>query len=103
MEPPRNGERPMERPKLTHVAIRLDGVTHSLPAPHRHADIISMMFRADRELEYERLEREGTFGFVDESGRFLSRQQALISARVNDQIIDETKVMHGSLFSEGVW
>lgn len=92
-----------DRPKLTHVAIRLKGEVHSLPEPNRHADIVYGLIRKDPELDYVTIEHAGEFGFLDANGRFLNRHQAFINAELNDQIKDETKVIRCMLFSEAVW
>jgi len=93
----------MERPRITHVAIRFRDKVHSLPEPNRHADIIYTMIREDKELDYMDIDRDGEFGFLDATGRFLTRKQATVSADLNDQVKDRTKVLLGQLYSEALW
>ena len=93
----------MDRPRLTHVAIRYNGRVTALPEPNRHSDIVYKLIREDPEIEYWKIELDGEFGFLDGSGRFLNRKQALVSADINDQIKDPTKVLQGMLFSEALW
>jgi hypothetical protein len=93
----------MERPRLTHVAIRFRDKVHSLPEPNRHADIIYQMIREDKEIDYMDIDHEGEFGFLDETGLFLNRKQALYSAIANDQIKDTSKVLVNQLYSEAIW
>ena len=84
------------RPKITHVAIRFQGKVFSLPAPNRHHDVIR---KIAEETDAERCDAHGDDqGFLDESGRYLMRGQALISALLNGQVKDpaaERKHMQG--------
>lgn len=93
----------MERPRITHVAIRFRDKVHSLPEPNRHADIVYVIIREDVNVDYVDIDRDGEFGFLDETGRFLNRKQALVSADINDQIKDRSKVLIGQLYSEALW
>ncbi len=90
---------PQGRTKITHVAIRFQGVVYSLPPPNRHHHVI-----------WEIVARTGVScvdnneqGFLDASGRFLNRRQALASARLFGQIKDESQIRLGQLFSEDLW
>lgn len=85
-------------PKITHVAILYKDVVYSLAPPNRHHDVIALI-RKDilGPLEY------GEQGFLDESGRFLTRKQALVSALANNQVKDPNDIRAGQLFSEDVW
>ena len=93
----------MDRPRITHVAIRFRDKVHSLPEPFRHADIVYRVIREDPEVDYMDIDRDGEFGFLDETGRFLTRKQAVISAHVNKQITDESKILMDQLYSEALW
>jgi len=44
-------------------------------------------------------------GFLDESGRYLTRGQALVSAQLNDQILpgERGKIIGDKLYSENLW
>lgn len=42
-------------------------------------------------------------GFLDESGQYLTRKQALASALMNGQVKDPSAVRCGMLFSEDLW
>lgn len=55
------------RHPVIRVAIRFRGTVYSLPAPNRHHD-------------------NDEQGFLDATGRFLSRRQALANARHNGQV-----------------
>jgi hypothetical protein len=91
----------MDRPKISHVAIRFGGTTYALPAPHRHHDVIRHIVEVT---SVSHVDVHGDDqGFLDESGRYLTRKQALFSAMVNKQIKDESKIRMQMLFSEDVW
>lgn len=88
------------RQPITHVAIRWHGKLWSLPAPNRHHDVVRLICS---ETGAEHVDaHDDDQGFLDSSGRYLTRRQALASARLNGQIKRETAPQHG-LFSEDVW
>jgi hypothetical protein len=91
----------MKRTKITHVAIRFENTTFVLPAPYRHHDVISLIYIRTGQpcVDVD----EDDQGFLDESGRYLNRRQALISALENHQVKDESEIRLRMLFSEDVW
>jgi hypothetical protein len=91
----------MNRLRITHVAIRFDGKIYSLPAPNRHHHVIRHIAEQTGTKYVD--SREEDQGFLDESGRYLNRKQALVSARVNNQILDPSKIVMNMLLSENVW
>jgi hypothetical protein len=90
-----------KRTKLTHVAIRFRGEVYSLPAPNRHHHVIWKIVR-ETGADFVDAPTEDQ-GFLDESGTFLNRRQALVSARMFGQIKKGTVIRLGMLFSEDVW
>ncbi len=86
---------------ITHVAVRFQDKIWSLPRPSRHHHVLEQIRRAtgltfiDVALEDE--------GFLNETGRFLNRRQALSSATRSGQILDPAKVRAGLLTSEDLW
>jgi hypothetical protein len=88
-----------ERPPITHVAIRFAGKTWSLPRPFRHHDVIQTICRLDPDVECVDSLGEDQ-GFLDASGRYLTRPQAEMSAYLNAQI---KGTVHGVLTSENLW
>jgi hypothetical protein len=88
------------RTKLTHVAIRFRGKVYSLPAPNRHHHVISEILRECPDVSHVDGEEQG---FLDESGTFLNRHQALVIAELMGQIKPGTVIRAGRLFSEDVW
>lgn len=90
-----------DRPKITHVAIRFKGTIYSLPAPNRHDDVIFHIVETT-EATYVNAHGEDQ-GFLDESGRYLNRKQALVSALINNQIKDRSKIIGHRLYSENLW
>lgn len=91
----------MQRPRITHVAIRFQGKVYALPAPNRHHHVIAHICQ---EAGVSFVDSHGEDqGFLDESGRYLTRKQALISAQVNGQMREDRPVWHNELYSENVW
>ncbi len=89
---------------ITHVAIRFEGVVYSLPAPNRHHDVIrKIVEETGVKFVYKNPDTDDAQGFLDDTGRFLNRKQALIHAIVNDQVKDLNKVRLDMLFSEDLW
>lgn len=89
------------RPKITHVAIRFQGVTYSLPAPNRHHDVIRHIVETTG---VSHVDSHGDDqGFLDEGGRYLRRTQALHSAQLNNQLKSGIKIRMNMLFSEDIW
>lgn len=90
----------MDRPPLTHVACRdTEGRIWSLPRPFRHHDVLRVM------REYGATEDEDnpfSQGFLDESGRYLHRKAAYLSAVANGQI-KGGKLIGSVLTSEDLW
>lgn len=92
----------MDRPKITHVAIRFQGTIYSLPAPNRHHDIIRHIEAVTGASQID--SRDEDQGFLDESGRYLTRRQALYSAKINNQLKpDAMGPKLGQLYSEDIW
>ena len=91
----------LKRTKLTHVAVRFRGVTYSLPAPNRHHHVLAKI-RQETGVSFVDTD-ENEQGFLDESGRFLNRHQALVSAQLFDQIKEGVVIRADRLFSEDVW
>lgn len=84
-------------PKITHVAIKHAGKVHSLPAPNRHHHVIRAMGG---------IPGPDIQGFLDDTGRFLTRKQAFRLASANGQIIrptDPSTYQGDQLFSEDLW
>jgi len=91
----------MNQPPITHVAIRFDGKTWSLPRPYRHHHIFRMIVTLDSGCTGVD-SRGDDQGFLDASGCYLTRDQAEVSARMNDQI-KGGKLIGGVLTSEDLW
>ena len=90
----------LERPKLTHAACKdTGGVVWSLPAPHRHHDVLRVM--RDHDAKHDDSDAWAQ-GFLDECGHYLTRRQAMINAVENDQI-KGGKLIGGILTSEDLW
>lgn len=85
--------------RITHVAIRIEGETLSLPGPNRHHHIISEYHYRTGQTFPDHNEQ----GFLDSEGRFLNRKQALGVALVAGQVKDPSAVRMNMLFSEDVW
>lgn len=85
--------------RIIAVAIFQDGVIYSLAAPARHHHVIAHMVR-DVDLP---IPIKGKQGFVDDTGHFLSRAQALKVAKAAGQIIRRCGGDNHELFSENLW
>ncbi len=91
----------MDRLPLTHVAIRFQGKIWSLPAPYRHHHIIRVIIMLDPDVTHVDTSQSDQ-GFLDSSGRFLNRKQALVNAELNGQI-KNGKLIGSILTSEDLW
>jgi len=84
---------------ITHVAIRFQGTTYSLPKPNRHHDVIRRIIEVTG---VDRVDtQEDDQGFLDEKGQYYRRSQALMHAMLNDQVRSQIRL--GMLFSEDLW
>lgn len=90
------------RPKLTHVAIRFQGKIWSLPAPYRHFNIIRVICFLNPEIQTVETNYDTDQGFLDESGRYLTRKQAEVNAFLNNQV-KHGKMIGSCLTSEDLW
>lgn len=82
-------------PFITHVAIKYRGKLYSLPQPNRHHHVIGLIGG---------ISAPDKQGFLDNTGRFLDRKQALKLAKLNGQLIRGTSGYQGNeLFSEDLW
>lgn len=90
-----------KRPKITHVAIRFEGMIYSLPAPNRHHDVIMHLSNTLNVSYIDVFEDDK--GFLDASGQYLTRKQAYYWAKDNNQILNLKKAMPGHLTSEDLW
>lgn len=86
-------------PKITHVAIRYMGTIYSLPAPNRHHHVIWHIAEVTGADHVDANDQ----GFLDETGVYLNRKQALVAALVNNQVKDPSKIRMKMLFSEDLW
>lgn len=91
----------MSKAQITHVAIRMEGVTYSLPAPARHCDVIRHIVETTKhravlvDMDYDQ-------GFLDADGVFLHRKAAYARAQLNGQLQGQGH-SQGRLFSEDLW
>jgi hypothetical protein len=89
------------RPPLTHVALRFGGKVWALPRPYRHHHIRNVILMLDHDVHSVDC-RDEDQGFLDESGRYLNRRQAEVSAFLNEQV-KNGKLIGGPLTSEDLW
>ncbi len=90
-------------PPITHVAVRVNGQVWSLPKPFRHHHIIRMIADLTGATHIDCSESRGDQGFLDASGRYLPRKEALPVALANKQVKNENDIRAERLFSEDVW
>lgn len=87
---------------ITGVAIRYQGVVHSLPRPNRHHNVIRMIASQNG----VGIKGPDVQGFVTNYGRFLNRQEAYKLAVANKQIArrEGAQFYQGTdLYSEDLW
>ena len=95
---------------ITHVAIKFDERIWSLPKPYRHHHIMHMIVNLSKVFgdwtgdcfEQVITHNEYDSGFLDDSGRFLNRKEAMVHARSLYQL-NESPIYGDELFSENVW
>lgn len=90
--------------RITHVAIKLNGVVWSLPKPSRHHHVyalINLMWRHEHHGQRDDGERDVQW-FLDEEGRFLTRDEAFEVACAASQI-KNGRIIGGCLTSEDLW
>lgn len=87
--------------RITGVAITLDGIVYSLPAPNRHHNVIHYVIDVtDGDV------RPYVQGFITSSGEFLDRKQAMQLAMANGQLNrrpGEQFYQGPELYSEDLW
>ena len=99
--------------RLTHVAIRQNGILYSLPAPNRHHHILWVLSKrrgnegapevADEHLLAETPDPGmDSQGFLDADGKYLNRADGLVRAQATGQI-KGGKIIGGVLTSEDLW
>jgi hypothetical protein len=95
----------VDRPRITHVAVRFQDKIYSLPEPNRHHDVLRLIYETLSPGTKMIGVNGDNQGFLDESGRYLTRGQALVSAQLNDQILpgDRGKIIGDRLYSENLW
>lgn len=82
------------------AAIRMsNGLVVSMPAPHRHHDIIRMLNDAYARPYLMR----GEQGFLDDKGNFRNRIEAAEMAIAEGQLLDDRLLAPHSLYSEDLW
>jgi hypothetical protein len=86
---------------LTHVAIIFEGTTYSLPKPNRHHDVIRLIVEKTGVSHVDDDEQ----GFLDDTGKFYGRCEALKHAIENKQLKGDSRAAFalGMLFSEDIW
>ena len=91
----------MERTKIIAAAIRYGDDIYTLPPPNRHHHIINHIAKLTEVNYIDTLPDDE--GFIDENNNYLTRQQALVSAMINNQILDMNKIYAEELCSENLW
>jgi hypothetical protein len=89
--------------KITHVAIRFGWKVYSLPAPNRHQHVRLLIMQETAATDSDLYVPDDDNGFLDDTGTYLTRGRALISARINNQLLPGTTIRYNQLVSENVW
>ncbi len=93
---------------ITHVAVRHQGRIWSLPRPYRHHHIMrTILWLVEEFGEYtkekaERFASGDDQGFLDDTGKYYTRQEAEVIARQCNQI-KNGEIIGGVLTSEDLW
>lgn len=88
---------PTDIQHITHSAVIHNGVTFSLPAPYRHHHVLVVIYKEHGESTYNEQ------GFLDNEGKFLTREEAFVIAKAAGQIKDITATCGDRLYSEDIW
>ncbi len=87
---------------ITHVAVKTPYLTWVLPAPNRHHNVLRAMF----DLKVKRYYGQEVQGFLDDSGEFLNRRDAMKLASSNGQLKRDPNpsfYQGDELYSEDLW
>ena len=85
--------------KIVAAAIIFDTTCWTLPPPARHHDIINLRYKTTG------LRGSGLQGFIDSTGQFLTREEAMIVAKEANQLIPRKtrSESEDTLYSEDLW
>lgn len=85
---------------ITHVAIRFNAKIYSLPPPNRHHNVI---LKIVEETGVANVNASGEDqGFLDSTGKYLTRKEALDLAIENGQLRWDQPI-YSQLYSENLW
>ena len=82
--------------RIVSVAIRVNGLIMSLPAPARHFHVLKAMPQ-----QWARKVLPNQQGFMTDDGQWHGREASLAIARAAGQLLKPTT--HRELFSEDLW
>ena len=87
---------------ITHVALIFNGITYSLPKPNRHDHVIRHIVDTTGVKYVDSRGRDQ--GFLDDTGAYLNRKEALAHALACKQVKDGSLgISLGELYSEDIW
>lgn len=72
-----------------------------MPKPNRHHDVIRLIVNQTG-VQYVDAHGEDQ-GFLDQSGTYLNRKQAFVSAEANNQLRPTEPIRYNQLYSENLW
>lgn len=87
--------------RIIAAAVRLNGVTLSLPPPARHYHIVNTLTETLGASDGVRYASPDDQGFLTDDAKFVGRIEAMTIAREAGQIIKPT--LHRELFTEDLW
>lgn len=85
--------------RIAAAACKVEGMTCSMPPPHRHHHVMKAIWNMNRKLGAVPPSGQG---FITNTGRFVGREEACIIARNAGQILEKTGPSD-VLFSEDLW
>lgn len=88
---------------IERAALLVDSVVWSVPRPGRHTDVIALYIKSPERRGSANALTQRAQGFLTNTGRFVSRAEALRIARAAGQIIRRCGGDSHALYSENLW
>lgn len=88
-------------PRIIAAAVRIRGVTLSMPPPHRHYHIVNSLCETLNVPSATRYALPDDQGFITDSAEFVGRKEAKQIARLAGQLRKDSH--YEDLYSEDLW
>jgi hypothetical protein len=90
-------------PKIIAAAVRVEGVTLSMPPPARHYNIVNTLCGTLGFPEHTRYAPPDDQGFLTDDARFVGREEAKQIAKAAGQLKPEARAYMKELYTEDLW